>query len=596
MLLPFLPFILALAGLSIIEGLAGSSLPPLQGWPLAGVFCGMLLVGLLLGNMDERRLGSRSPMRLSRRRLLLLALWFFVVASAPVLEGFDLLFAGLPGGTELAQGVLLINFWVSDALALRPYRPFSPRFFAAQAARLLRDLGFSLPIMILMVLGAAFGVASEALPELDGPAGIFSSWLGTLGSVALYLGVAGVLIPFLIPLCWRLKPMAAGPAERAIREELAANGVSVAKVLNWPHDLTGSATAGVIGIVPGIRYLLFADVLAEALTPAEIRAVTAHEAGHIKHRHLWFFFAAIVAFMLFMHLLLQGALVGGLLAGFSLPLWAMITVEIAGLLLFLRFGIGFLSRNFERQADGNALRQAGFANFESALLKVGQLNGIRPEADNWHHYGIQRRLDYLREAGAQPERLARHDGTVRRIKAACLAGLALCLIAQTVFSEAGVVSYVVENYWLENLERDGDPSRGELEGLRYMAMQAYGRNDFDRAERYFRRILTLNPGDAEAQNNLAWLLVTGPGAQGARLAEGRHLAERAAHAAEQAFIWDTLAEAYFRERRFNDSALAAEKALRLAEAGRGKGNTPLSYYQTRLRSLSGESEGPAASK
>ena len=85
-----------------------------------------------------------------------------------------------------------------------------------------------------------------------------------------------------------------------------------------------------------------------------------------------------------------------------------------GLLLFLRFGLGFMSRNFERQADGNALRQRGFLPFRTAMLKISQLNGIRIRDDNWHHYGIGRRLAYLEEADQTPDTLVRHDRAVMR--------------------------------------------------------------------------------------------------------------------------------------------------------------------------------------
>jgi Zn-dependent protease with chaperone function len=575
MLLPFIPFILALAGLSVIGALPGPERPLVEGWELAAVYASMLVIGALVGNIGEYRLGPRSPMRLSRRRVLQLGLWLLIAATAPVFQSFGAIFSGFRAGEELALAVMLANFWVSDALALRPYNPFFARFLPAQGRQLARDLGFSMPIMILVALGAAFGLVSEAVPGLNDPEGLLPPWLNTFGGIALYLAVAGVMIPALIPFCWRLQALPAGPAERAIREELAANGV-----------------AGVIGIVPRFRYLLFSDALSHALTPAEIRSVTAHEAAHIRHRHLWFFFAAILGFILLMHILLQGVLVGGLWIGHTLPFWSTIIIEVSALLVFLRFGIGFLSRNFERQADGNALRRGGLPDFQSAILKIGRINGIPTEADNWHHYGIGRRLAYLREAEQAPEFLTRHDRMVRRIKVACLAGLAVCLVAQTVFSGTGIVSYLVEERWLSRLEYARDLTPAELDGLSYLAMQAYVRGDFATAERYFRRLLASRPDDAEMQNNLAWLLVTGPRADRARLAEGLQLAQRAAGSGEQAFIWDTLAEAYLRLNRLSESESAAERALRLAEAGKGRGDTPLSYYRTRLEQISGIGREP----
>ena len=75
--------------------------------------------------------------------------------------------------------------------------------------------------------------------------------------------------------------------------------------------------------------------------------------------------------------------------------------------------------------------------------------------------------------------------------------------------------------------------------------------------------------------------------------EGLRLAGQAARSGERAFILDTLAEAYHRAGRVEDSASAARRALRLAEEGRGRGNTPLAYYRDRLEKFAREErEGP----
>ena len=56
-----------------------------------------------------------------------------------------------------------------------------------------------------------------------------------------------------------------------------------------------------------------------------------------------------------------------------LPLWLM------GLLIFIRFGFGFLSRNFERQADCKALSRNGLTPIANALFKVSWINAIDPD-------------------------------------------------------------------------------------------------------------------------------------------------------------------------------------------------------------------------
>ena len=582
MLLPFIPLLLALAGITVIGLLPAAAATAPQGAELALRYVVLFIPALVLGNLPESWLGSRSPMRFSRRRMVLLGLWIMLVSGSTLVNGWMEAFAGIDHGEELAVVVLLLNFWICDALALQPFNPLRVKALPAQAVRLAENLAIGLPVVLLVAAGLVVSALGALLPGLGDAAALLPPWLAPLGALAIYVGVAGLVIPVLIPLCWRLRTLEDANVEGIIRHELAANGVSVARVLNWPAEMTGHATAGVIGILPRFRYLLFADVLARALTAEEIRSVTAHEAAHIRRRHLWYFIAAILAYILIIHFLLQALALAGLWLEYTIPFWAMTLIEIGGLLLFLRFGLGFLSRNFERQADGNALRRSGIEPFRTALLKIARLNRIAPEADNWHHYGIARRLAFLEGAEQAPETLDRHDRWVARIKVVCVAVLVCGMVAQAVFSEAGVVTYLIKQHWINGLEQVAEPSQAQLEGLNYLALQAFERKDFSTAERYFRRLMEVNPEDPSIQNNLAWLLVTRPGAETGHLQEGLRLARMASRASESAFIWDTLAEAYFRTNHLAKSKSAAERALGLAKAGRGRGNTPLAYYRGRL--------------
>ena len=587
--MPFLPLLMALAGITLM-GLTSSigGVAP-QGVGLVLGYLGLLLPGLVVGNLPESWLGSRSPMRFSFRRMVLLASWMVLASSWHVAQGIAATLSGMAHAEEAAITLLLLNFWLSDSLSLGPITPMQPRALAGQARQLAGNMGISLPVLVLVLAGLGLSAVATRLSPTGGAGGLLPPWLEPLGTLALYLAVAGLVIPVLVPLCWRLRGLKDRRAEGIIRGELADNGVSVARVLNWPALMTGTVTAGVIGLLPRFRYLLFSDALSTVLTPVEIRSVTAHEATHLRHRHLWYFIAAILAYILCIQVALQALVLAGLWLNYSLPFWAIIVIEVAGLLLFLRFGIGYLSRNFERQADGGALRRAGLEAFRSALLKIGVINHIAPEADNWHHYGIDRRLAYLEMAQNTPETLAVHDRKVRRIKQVCIALLAAGLIAQAVFSSPGVVAFLVENLWSRGIAEDsGDgirPTRSDIQGLHYLALQAYQRGDLEVAERYFRRLLEVSPEDPaapEIRNNLAWLLVTRPGADAADLAEGLHLARQAAEASDRAYIWDTVAEALMRNGHHEAARDAADRAYKLAGQGQGRGSAPLEYYRGRL--------------
>jgi len=593
MFLPFLPYIVALAAVAAFAtGAAPAPGTALSGGGAVLAYGGLLLLGLLLGHVPESVLGQRSPMRFSRRRIVLLGLWLAVVGTVPLYAALAKVLDALPGARELALGALLCNYWLADGLSLHPVNPFR-RGLRHEARQLGAGLRVPLPVMVLFLLGLAYSVVGA---RSDGWwEGLAAPWraLATAAESALYLGLVVLAVPPLIRYSWGLHPLE-GPAEAIIRAELAANGVTVGQVLNWPERLLGNVTAGVIGLVPGFRYLLFSETLARALAPEEIRAVAAHEAAHLKYRHLWYYLAAILAFVVVVQLALQGVMLGSLLLSMVPPSWALVALEVGALLVFLRYGLGFLSRHFERQADGNAVRRAGLHDFQQAMAKVGQLNHIRPEADNWHHHGIGKRMAFAQEATLHPERLARHDRKVGRIKVACLAllgvGLALHLAA-TAFPTSELMA---EAYWGQRLEGVEAPGPAEVAALEFLASRAYERDDLAAAEKLFRRLVDWRPDEPRFLNNLAWLLLTRPPHDPVRLAEGQRLAEVAAAESEEAFIWDTLAEARLRAGRPQAALFAARRALALARSGRGRGDAPLNYYRNRVKALEKGSNGASS--
>lgn len=60
------------------------------------------------------------------------------------------------------------------------------------------------------------------------------------------------------------------------------------------------------------------------------------------------------------------------------------------------------------------------------------------------------------------------------------------------------------------------------------------------------------------------------------------LAQKASAQEQAAYILDTLAEAYARTGKPERAREAAQRALNLAEAGKGRGEASLSYYRERV--------------
>lgn len=632
MFLPFLPYIFALAGASLLllervppPPALGLTLPVQVGLALAVP----LLLGWLVGLLPNAWVGPRLPLRTTRRRWLTLTSWMAVCGFTPVvpylLQIFTALLAqwatvlGWPalnqGAEEVVIGVLLADYWLADTLTLRP-----PRFRDGSEAALSRHVAAALgaepgffrvlllpvPFLALVVIGMGASGGMEGgiegllarfiVPGIGGT----SQSLRSLVAVAIGAGFTVislmVLLPVLIRWCWDLKPLFSREAERAIQDELAANGVKVARVLTWPEHMTGVVTAGVIGVLPSFRYLLFGNLLVAALTPDEIRSVTAHEAAHLRYRHPLYYVFAVVACILLVQSFSQLLQLAGLLLANPVPAWLAVLGELAALLFALRFGFGTLSRHFERQADGHAFQRQGLDAFQTALSKVAKLNGIPAEINNWHHYGISHRIGYLAQVQAHPDRLSGHTRTVNRHKVLWAVLLAVGLALQIVVSATPLVSQAAQGYWEQRIglaEAGRRPlTSDDLPGLHALAMLAYEQQDLARAERYYRLILGLAPDDAQTQNNLAWLLVTRPSADAATIREGLALAKQAARAQDMAFIWDTLAEAYGKSGQTAAAHAAAARALRLAEEGRGLGEAGIAYYRQRINAYP-EGSGPA---
>jgi Zn-dependent protease with chaperone function len=182
-------------------------------------------------------------------------------------------------------------------------------------------------------------------------------------------------------------------------------------------------TAGVMGLVKRFRYILVTNALLQALDPAEVEAVIAHEIGHVKRKHLLFylvFFAGYVLITYSVLNLLFYALV------YAEPLFRIfidlgigritinsIALSLAMILLFLvyfRFIFGYFMRNFERQADGYVYNL-----FDSSLplittlKKIAVTSGQPPDRPNWHHFSITERIHYLVRCEEDRSTIKIHD-------------------------------------------------------------------------------------------------------------------------------------------------------------------------------------------
>jgi len=238
------------------------------------------------------------------------------------------------------------------------------------------------------------------------------------------LGLMLVVItfaPLLLRLVWRTSPLPAGPLRDRLEALCRAQHFRCRQILVW-HTRNHMPNAGVIGMVPWMRYVLLSDALLAHCSEEEVEGIFAHEIGHIKNHHLSFYLLFAAGFTCFY------ANVVDLLArfGWVSPIGNMLVDELTSgqaviMLIFAALYwvlvFGYLSRRLEQQADLFSLRAASVPMaFVSALQKLGSLSGAARRAGSWRHFSISRRTAFLRQAVAHPERALKTERFVQTVQ------------------------------------------------------------------------------------------------------------------------------------------------------------------------------------
>ena len=592
MFLPFLPLILASAGLTFFSGELERTEPWLN-LPLAVSLSLIILFSFLLAQIpqwlrqfsklkrfSEVRKGSYFSTKFSRPRTLILIGWLALIYGEHLDLRIGHLFNNITDSESVSFGVLLLLYWLADAVAAIPVYQWNAHGLEEKIKKSVLHLRLQLPVLALIIIQTVwFWITSKFLLSFT------SNWsliFELLCSLILMVLVA----PVVFVKSWGAKAIKNGNDFEEIRKELENSRTPVTAILSWPDSIMPYSTAGVIGFVRGFRYLLISPQLLKSLSATELRAVTAHEAGHLRKQHLLFYLLAFIcllelfAFAGSANLLLTwtGVLeVSGMLMGVA---------SILSIILFIRFGIGFLSQNFERQADCHAFERHGISPISTALMKVSLLNGINPEQDNWHHYGIQQRIDFLSICLKKPEMLQKHHRRVFQIKLVC-AVLLVGLLGANYMLSSDILKIKVLAWKLEQSADIWQLKDAPM--LTKMGDLLYFQDQKTEAELWYRRALEMNPEEPHTLNNLAWLLTEKHNNDKKRLRESIELAQKASTLKQAAFIWDTLAEAYLINGKYEAAADAARQALKLAKAKIGlTGDTNPDYYREKLERITGQ--------
>ena len=227
----------------------------------------------------------------------------------------------------------------------------------------ISQLLMSLPVMLpwLLLSGCLDAIRLLPLPYLQQ---LLARPEGEIVYFFVFLTIVAILGPFWLQKIWRCHPMEPGFSRSLIANVCRQAGVRYNNILYWPLFEGRMITAGVMGLIRRFRYILISPALITHLQNHEIEAVVAHEIGHVRKGHLYYYLFFFIGYMLFAYAALD-LLVFALLymaplwdwlqdGGASVPTSLSLFLSLFFLCLFwcyFRYIFGYFMRHFERQAD-----------------------------------------------------------------------------------------------------------------------------------------------------------------------------------------------------------------------------------------------------
>lgn len=417
-----------------------------------------LIFALALADIGAGSTGPvPGPLPMAIGLTLALILWWLVCETVSRLLGRYAVRRQVARWDDLGQALALLVFaWLcldlgwprlsrSSSLAMAPWFAMQCTHWwcLAVAARGIGNSALTRNAMLhsqarLVLLPLALAIGVLDLCFRGGEAVGLDHWTDThlgrganlAGSFLVAVGVMA-LVPALLVRLWGARPLPSGDQRAAM--EAAAASAGVRALLLWPSPPGMRLNnALVLGLLPGLRWVLFTDDLLRSLTPRQAVAVLGHELGHARHGHLWLYMvftalAGMAAFVVLPWLLLA---IWWLPGSDRLPtIWVEAGAWLLVLGLLWRIAFGWLSRLCERQADLAGMRLAGGSTpMCEALLAVADGDRRNVDAPSWRHHSIRQRIAFLAAAEDQPELAERHHRLVRRVWLAMMA-LAILLAA-----------------------------------------------------------------------------------------------------------------------------------------------------------------------
>ncbi|MBW1797134.1 MAG: M48 family metalloprotease [Deltaproteobacteria bacterium] len=451
------------------------------------------------------------------------------------------------------------------------------------------NIKFNLPILFpWIVLSLVYDLI--ALSPWAWPGSFLNTTGGQIIFFAMFLTLLMIFLPGFIRYFWGCTPLKASEKGRELKAFLHEKGFKYRDLLNWPIFEGRMMTAGIMGIVSRYRYILVTDSLLEVLSLEELKGVLAHEMGHAKYRHLYFYILFFVGFMVisfglsdvFLYLIYAHPLFINMISDtdsktISLFYLILSVPMLLTLFVYFRYIMGFFMRNFERQADlYSAMTMGTPMPAISSLERIALLSGKIRDLPSWHHFSIRERVDTLWRAIKDPGLIKRHNRFVAvsfLVYLICIGGLGYSL-------NFGPIKRHLNYSFLEKaLKQEILKKPGNVALYQALAMIYHQKEKYKNAIETYERIISLDPDQPESLNNLAWLLVTAPDEELRDKKRSLILAKKAVLLERSSVFLDTLAEAYYANGFIPEAIKTIEEAIAVAKENRG-------YYEKQLKKFS----------
>jgi len=510
----------------------------------------------------------------------------------------------IPGFTTfsiLPGSVAILIFFTFLATIWYYGYPAYYAFFSCPVERwpyVASNLKLNLPILFPW---AILTVCYDLLALLTWPSikKIFDTQIGQFLFFAVFLTLLVLFLPPLIKYWWGCSALPETEKKEAMVNFLREAGFKYRDIVSWPILEGHIMTAGVMGLLPKFRYILVTDSLINILSEEELKAVMAHEMGHIRYRHILFYVLFLLGFMaisfglfdLFFYLMaLQPSLLTLLNSQKELQsgiFYLLLSLPIIlSIILYFRYIMGFFMRNFERQADLYSAKLIGTVEPTiRSLEKIAHVSGQSRHHPSWHHFSIAERVEFLWRSGQDPQ-LVRHHS--RRL--VLFLTVFFLLIASLGYTlNVGPLKTNLENIALTHiLNQQLIESSENIELYRALAYVYHRRGNTAKAKWAYENILRLHPDDGVALNNLAWILATAQDTTLLDYPKALTLAKQAVGIERSPTFLDTLAEAYYVNGFYDQALKTIQEALEKASENRD-------YFARQLKKFKKGAEGAPGS-